>query len=121
MGNAARRNEQSEEHRKIARKIRDEAQQAFAQAFAVLSNAMAVSVVITEHSGTFNEKGAPMAQTQSFTVCHSVPEVGLEHLSAGAELLHKSHERAAADLMAHRDKQRQDEAAALPTPEGMEE
>lgn len=118
MGREAKRNEDA---RKLARKVRDQAHQAFVQSFAVLSNALAVSVVITEPTGSYDEKGIPEGQTLSFTVCHSAPEIGLGHLNAGAELLHRSFVKAEDDLLAHRDKAAAAQAASLPTPEGMEE
>lgn len=118
MGREARRNE---DQRKLARKVRDQAHQAFVQAFAVLSNSLAVSVVITEPTGSYDDKGLPEGQTLSFTVCHSAPEIGLGHLGAGAELLHRSFQKAEADVIERREKAKQAQADNLPTPEGMED
>lgn len=118
MGREAKRNE---DQRALHRKVRDQAHQAFVQAFAVLSNALAVSVVITEPTGSYDANGVPEGQTMSFTVCHSAPEVGLGHLNHGSELLHRSFAKAEADIISHREKQAVEQADGLPTPEGMED
>lgn len=118
MGREAKRNA---EQRGLARKIRDEAHQAFTQSFAILTNALAVTVVITEASGTFDAKGIPEGQTRQFTVCHTAPEIGLAHMSKAAELIHEAHQDTERRFIENREKQKQAEAAGLPTPEGMEE
>ncbi len=117
MGREARRNE---ENRELARKMRDDALQAFCQSFCILTNSLAVSVVVTEHTGTYTG-GIPNGQTRMFTVSHATPEIGQAHMLQGSELLHQAHQRLEADLAERRNKARQDEAAALATPEGMED
>lgn len=118
MGREAKR---KEEARVIARKIRDEAHQAFTQSFAIMTNALAVTIVITEPTGRYDSKGIPEGQTRQFTVCHTAPEIGLEHMGKGAELIYNARQESEAKLIENREKQAAAQAAALPSPEGMED
>jgi len=111
----------NEERRAAIRQARDDAARAFVQSYAILTNAMAVTLIITEATGTFTADGTPEAQTRDFTISLAPPEVGLAHMLQGSGLLYENHNQNEKRLIAFREKQAAEQAAALPTPEGMEE
>jgi len=111
----------NEAGRKAARQIRDEAEAAFVQALAIMSGSLALTLITTEFSGTFDAEGRPEAQTREFTVSHADSQIALEHMIQGSRLLYErstDFEKRLAE--AHHEKAAK-QADTLPTPEGMEE
>ncbi len=111
----------NEAGRAAAREIRDEAEAAFTQALAIMSGTLALTLITTEFSGTFDADGKPEARTREFTVSHADPMIGLEHLMQGSKLLYDHSTQFEQALIMARDEAAAKQADAIPTPKGMAE
>jgi hypothetical protein len=104
-----------------ANEMRTNALQAFTQSFAILSRAMAVTVIFTDQDPDPDSEGRAQGRTRQFTVTLCDPMSGLAHMLHGAEIVHDAHQEASRRVEERLHEMRQKDAEKLETPEGQPE